>query len=104
MFNKRADYGDQVLNRLSQRLKTKYGARWEYQKLQHCVRAAYTFSKEEIMCAYICRYSNIVTLSAISPDMARHVPTFRYSITSYFCRWNYSCFLTKAHKNHSHTV
>ena len=39
LFNKRADYGEQVLKRLSQRLKSKYGAGWGYQKLQHCVRA-----------------------------------------------------------------
>ena len=51
LFNKRADYGEQVLKGLSQRLKSKYGAGWGYQKLQHCVRAAYTFSEEEIMYA-----------------------------------------------------
>ena len=51
LFNKRADYGEQVLKRLSQRLKSKYGSGWRYQKLQHCVRAAYTFSEEEIMYA-----------------------------------------------------
>jgi len=36
LLNKRADYGEQVLKRLSQRLKAKY-----------CVRAAYTFGEDE---------------------------------------------------------
>ena len=35
-------YGIGRYKRLSQRLKSKYGAGWGYQKLQHCVRAAYT--------------------------------------------------------------
>ena len=35
LFNKRADYGEQVLKRLSQRVKSKYGTGWGYQKLQH---------------------------------------------------------------------
>lgn len=48
LLNKRADYGEQVLKRLAQRLKTKYGSGWGFQKLQHCVRAAYTFSENEI--------------------------------------------------------
>nr|WP_306448880.1 DUF1016 N-terminal domain-containing protein [Odoribacter splanchnicus] len=47
LLNKRADYGEQVLKRLSQRLKAKYGGGWGYQKLQHCVRAAYTFGEDE---------------------------------------------------------
>lgn len=49
LLNKRADYGEQVLKRLAPRLRAKYGSGWGYQKLQHCVRAAYTFSEEEIM-------------------------------------------------------
>ena len=47
LLNKRADYGEQVLKRLSHRLKAKYGGGWGYQKLQHCVRAAYTFGEDE---------------------------------------------------------
>lgn len=38
LINKRADYGEQVLKHLSQRLKAKFGSGWGYQKLQHCVR------------------------------------------------------------------
>ena len=51
LFNKRAEYGEQILQRLSKRLITRFGKGWGFQKLQQCVRAAYTFSKEEIMYA-----------------------------------------------------
>lgn len=51
LLNKRAQYGEQVLKRLSKKLKAKYGSGWGYQKLQHCVRAAYTFSEDEIIYA-----------------------------------------------------
>ena len=51
LYNQRAEYGKQVLRNLSARLTEKYGSGWGYNKLQHCVRAAYTFSEEEIMYA-----------------------------------------------------
>ena len=37
LFNKRADYGEQVLKRLSQRLKSKYGSRMGRMQ-KHCGR------------------------------------------------------------------
>ena len=75
LFNKRADYGEQVLKRLSQRLKAKYGAGWGYQKLQHCVRAAYTFSEEEIMYAVRTQLSwtHLRSLMSVSNALARQV-------------------------------
>ena len=48
LYNQRADYGKQILKNLSVKLQEKYGNGWSYYKLQHCVRAAYTFSEEEI--------------------------------------------------------
>ena len=51
LFNQRAEYGKQVLKRLSYRLTEKYGNGWSFYKLQHCVRAAYTFSEDEIVYA-----------------------------------------------------
>ncbi|MBQ6208622.1 MAG: DUF1016 family protein [Prevotella sp.] len=48
LFNKRAEYGKQVLKRLSVKLIAKYGNGWGYEKLKHCVRSAYLFSEEEI--------------------------------------------------------
>lgn len=49
--NKRADYGQQVIKRLAKKLIQRYGNGWGFQKLQHCVRAAYTFSEDEIIYA-----------------------------------------------------
>ena len=51
LYNQRAQYGKQILTNLSVRLTEKYGNGWSLYKLQHCVRAAYTFSEEEIMYA-----------------------------------------------------
>lgn len=51
LYNKRADYGKQVLKSLSKRLTMKYGSGWSLYKLQHCVRSAYTFSEKEIVSA-----------------------------------------------------
>jgi predicted nuclease of restriction endonuclease-like (RecB) superfamily len=48
LYNKRADYGKQVIKNLAVRLTGKYSKGWSIYKLQHCVRAAYTFSEEEI--------------------------------------------------------
>lgn len=73
LLNKRADYGEQVLIRLAQRLKTKYGSGWGYQKLQHCVRAAYTFSEDEIMYAVRTQLSwtHLKSLMAVPNALAR---------------------------------
>ena len=51
LYNQRAEYGKKILGNLSVRLTEKYGSGWSLYKLQHCVRAAYTFSEEEIMYA-----------------------------------------------------
>lgn len=73
LLNKRADYGEQVLKRLAQRLRVKYGSGWGYQKLQHCVRAAYTFSEEEIMYAVRTQLSwtHLRSLMAVPNALAR---------------------------------
>lgn len=73
LINKRAEYGEQVLKRLSQRLKSRYGGGWGYQKLQHCVRAAYTFSEEEIMYAVRTQLSwtHLRSLMAVPNAIAR---------------------------------
>ena len=49
LYNQRAEYGKQVLKGLSIKLTEKYGAGWSVSTLQHCVRAAYTFTEEEII-------------------------------------------------------
>ncbi|MDE5689113.1 MAG: PDDEXK nuclease domain-containing protein, partial [Duncaniella sp.] len=48
LHNSRAEYGKQVVRHLAEKLVGKYGNGWGFKKLQHCLRAAYTFSEDEI--------------------------------------------------------
>lgn len=48
LFNQRAEYGKEILKTLSEKLTEKYGAGWGLKSLQHCLRAAYTFSEDDI--------------------------------------------------------
>ena len=41
LYNKRAEYGKQVVKNLAGRLTERYGHGWGYEKLKHCVRSAY---------------------------------------------------------------
>ena len=56
LYNKRAEYGKQVVKNLAERLSEKYGKGWSFYKLQHCVRSAYTFSEDEIGYAVVPNY------------------------------------------------
>lgn len=49
--NKRAQYGEEIITRLSQLLTEKYGKGWSKQQLLHCLRSAETFNEEEIVYA-----------------------------------------------------
>lgn len=51
LFNKRAEYGKQVVINLSVKLTERYGNGWSEKTLRHCLRAAETFSEEEIVYA-----------------------------------------------------
>lgn len=51
LFNKRAEYGKQVLINLAKRLTEQFGTGWGHKKLLHCLRAAETFTEEEIVSA-----------------------------------------------------
>lgn len=74
LSNKRAEYGEQILKRLSERLIIRYGKGWGFQKLQHCVRAAYIFTEEEIMYAVRTQLSwtHLRSLMAVQNSLARH--------------------------------
>lgn len=73
LYNQRAEYGKQVLKNLSARLTEKYGSGWGYDKLQHCVRAAYTFSEEEIMYATRTQlnWTHLRTLMSVKDPLER---------------------------------
>lgn len=73
LYNQRAEYGKQILKRLSEQLIDRYGSGWGFQKLQHCVRAAYTFSEDEIMYATRTQLSwtHLRSLMAVDDSLAR---------------------------------
>ena len=48
LSNKRAEYGKQILKSLSAQLTEHYGKGWSHKTLLHCLRAAETFSEDEI--------------------------------------------------------
>jgi len=73
LFNKRAEYGKQVVKNLSVRLTERYGKGWSLQTLQHCIRAAYTFTEEEIVYALRMQFSwtQLRSVMFISDPLAR---------------------------------
>lgn len=71
--NERAEYGKQVLVNLSNKLTEKYGKGWSVYKLQHCVRAAYIFSEEQIMYALRTQltWTHLRSLMSIDDELKR---------------------------------
>ena len=51
LYNKRAEYGKQIVRNLAARLTERYGRGWSDRSLLHCIRAAYIFSEDEIVYA-----------------------------------------------------
>ena len=49
LYNKRAEYGKQVVINLSIKLTERYGSGWSEKTLRHCLRSAETFSEEDIV-------------------------------------------------------
>ena len=73
LYNQRAEYGKQVIKTLSVKLTERYGKGWGVSTLQHCVRAAYTFTEEEILYAVRRQFSwtSLRTMMSISDSLAR---------------------------------
>lgn len=73
LYNKRAEYGKEVLRNLSVLLNEKYGKGWGYEKLKHCVRSAYLFSEDEI--GYAVRtqltWTHLRSLMSIDDELKR---------------------------------
>lgn len=51
LYNQRAEYGKQIVKNLAARLTEIYGSGWSDRSLLHCIRAAYTFTEDEIVYA-----------------------------------------------------
>jgi len=73
LYNKRAEYGKQVVKNLAVRLTERYGRGWGYEKLKHCVRSAYLFSEDEI--GYAVRtqltWTHLRSLMSIDDELKR---------------------------------
>ncbi len=51
LYNRRAEYGKYIVKNLSVRLTSVYGNGWSEKTLRHCLRAAETFTEDEIIFA-----------------------------------------------------
>lgn len=51
LYNQRAEYGKHIVKGLAGQLTQRFGKGWSDRKLLHCIRAAYTFSEDEIVYA-----------------------------------------------------
>ncbi|MFA5879102.1 MAG: PDDEXK nuclease domain-containing protein [Candidatus Margulisiibacteriota bacterium] len=51
LHDQRAEYGKQVIQKLSDQLTLEFGTGWSKKQLQHCLRSAEVFTKEEILYA-----------------------------------------------------
>jgi predicted nuclease of restriction endonuclease-like (RecB) superfamily len=73
LFNQRAEYGKQILKFLATQLTERYGKGWSIFKLQHCVRAAYTFTEDEIVYAVRTQltWTHLRTLMSIDDRLKR---------------------------------
>lgn len=73
LLNERAEYGKEIIKNLAKKLTQEYGKGWSYYKLQHCVRAAYTFTKDEIMYAVRTQltWTHLRSLMAIDDKLKR---------------------------------
>ena len=73
LYNERADYGKAIVKNLSKLLTKKYGKGWKDRKLIHCIRAAYTFTEDEILYAVRTQLSwtHIRSLMYIEDELKR---------------------------------
>lgn len=73
LYNRRAEYGKQVVRNLSIRLTDRYGRGWSEKTLRHCLRAAETFTEEEIVSAVRIQFTwtHLKSIMYISDPLAR---------------------------------
>lgn len=73
LYNQRAEYGKQVVKNLATKLTERYGSGWSDRSLLHCIRAAYTFTEEEIVYALRIQFTwtHLRSLMFIEDPLAR---------------------------------
>ena len=74
LYNKRAGYGKQVVINLSIKLTERYGSGWSEKTLRHCLRAAETFSEDDILSATQRQltWTHLKSLMYIKDPLERH--------------------------------
>ena len=72
--NKRAEYGKQIIIRISSELTSEYGKGWSEKHLRHCLRFAETFQDREIVYALSRQltWTHFRTLIYIKDDLSRN--------------------------------
>ncbi len=73
LYNQRAKYGKQIVKNLSLRLIAVYGNGWSEKTLRHCLRAAETFTENEIVSAVQRQFTwtHLKTLMYVKDELAR---------------------------------
>ena len=73
LYNKRAEYGKQVIKNLSVQLTERYGKGWSEKTLRHCLRSAETFTESDIVSAVQRQFSwsHLKSIMYISDPLAR---------------------------------
>lgn len=73
LYNKRAEYGKQVIKNLSLKLSERYGKGWSEKTLRHCLRSAETFSEADILSAVRRQFSwtQLKSVMYLSDPLAR---------------------------------
>ena len=73
LYNKRAEYGKEIVKNLAHKLSERYGKGWSDRKLLHCIRAAYTFTENQIVYAVRTQltWTHLRSLMFIEEEMKR---------------------------------
>jgi len=71
--DKRAAYGEELVRKASDFLSAEFGSGWGFQTVRHCVRAAYTFKKSDIVYALRTQltWTHLRSLMAIDDPLKR---------------------------------
>ena len=86
LYNKRAEYGKQVIKNLSLQLTERYGKGWSEKTLRHCLRSAETFSESDILSAVRRQFSwtHLKSVMYLSDPLAREF----YMQMCYYEHWD----------------
>lgn len=74
LYNQRAEYGKRIVKSLSIQLTQRFGKGWSDRKLLHYIRAAYTYTEDEIVYAVRMQltWTHLRSLMFIEDKLKRH--------------------------------